>query len=73
LFPAIPHYNLAKAHTLLKSTNEEYRDFVVECHGTFGNPSGHPTILDVMEKPTREPDASPLVSPQESEVQLLAS
>ena len=73
LFPTIPHYNLAKAHDALKSTNDEYREYVVECHGTFANDSGHPTILDVMENPTREPDAVSPVSTQEPEQRRLAS
>lgn len=55
LFPAIPHYHLEEAHRILKDQHEEYGRYVVECEGTFTNTSGRPTILDVMETPTREP------------------
>ncbi len=48
LFPAVPHYRLPKLHKILKRWNEQYADQVVECHGTFANDVGHPTILDVM-------------------------
>lgn len=48
LFPAIPHYRLGHLHRLLKGTHEDYAREVVECHGTFHNDLGMPTILDVM-------------------------
>ena len=48
LFPAIPHYRLPKLHQLLKRQHDQYADQVVECHGTFTNDRGQPTILDVM-------------------------
>jgi fatty acid desaturase len=56
MFPAIPHYNLPKAHRLLQQYSAEYSRYVIECHGTFRNRVGKPTILDVMYDPTREPD-----------------
>lgn len=58
LFPAIPHYNLPDAHEALKSHSLEYRRCVVECHGVFQNESGRATILDVLERGTRESDAT---------------
>lgn len=79
LFPTIPHYNLPKAHEALKSVNDEYREYVVECHGTFRNESGLPTILDVMEQPTKEPEfgspavRSEMISTQEPDMRRLAS
>ncbi|MBI3468773.1 MAG: fatty acid desaturase [Planctomycetes bacterium] len=56
LYPAVPHYNLQKLHRLLKEHNAEYAEHVVECHGTFWNRTGQLTLLDVIEKPTREPE-----------------
>jgi fatty acid desaturase len=54
LYPLVPHYRLLHLHRLLQRQNIEYRHYVVECHGTFSNNTGHPTILDVMETPTTE-------------------
>ena len=48
LFPAVPHYHLGELHTLLKQSNDDYEDLVVECHGTFHDPLGRATILDEM-------------------------
>ncbi len=48
IFPAVPHYNLMRLHEALKKWNPEYAQDVVECHGTFSNRKGQPTILDVM-------------------------
>ncbi|MFO0950596.1 MAG: fatty acid desaturase [Isosphaeraceae bacterium] len=48
LFPAIPHYRLPGLHALLKSEHNAYATQVVECHGTFANDDGRPTILDVL-------------------------
>jgi hypothetical protein len=46
LFPAIPHYRLRRLHEFLKRRHADYRDQVVELHGTFRNSGGHRTILD---------------------------
>ena len=51
LFPGIPHYRLALLHRLLKERHTEYATRVVECHGTFANRKGLPTILDTLAKP----------------------
>lgn len=51
LFPAIPHYHLPRLHRLLRDEHEEYATKVVECHGTFVNRRGGPTILDVLAGP----------------------
>jgi fatty acid desaturase len=48
LFPAIPHYRLARLHRLLKARHADYAREVVECHGTFANQTGGPTILDTL-------------------------
>lgn len=48
LFPAIPHYRLEELHEILRSTSDDYRSLVVECHGTFHDRQGRPTILDEM-------------------------
>ncbi len=48
LFPAVPHYRLRTLHALLKQADPEYRDAVVETHGTFHDPLGRTTILDEM-------------------------
>lgn len=56
MYPAVPHYNLYALHRLLQHENDEYARHVVECHGTFHNDAGMPTILDVMRKPTSEAD-----------------
>jgi fatty acid desaturase len=50
LFPAVPHYRLHRLHNALKRRHPEYAANVIECHGTFANDSGHPTILDEMTK-----------------------
>jgi fatty acid desaturase len=54
MYPAIPHYNLYRLHRLLQEHNPEYSQNVVECHGTFHNTLGKPTIIDVMQTPTSE-------------------
>lgn len=51
LFPAVPHYNLPALHRLLQQSHDDYARQVVECHGTFHNHDGFPTILDVMTAP----------------------
>jgi fatty acid desaturase len=51
LFPAIPHYRLARLHRLLKQCHADYAAQVVECHGTFANRKGRPTILDTLAEP----------------------
>jgi hypothetical protein len=51
LFPAIPHHRLGRLHRLLKAHHPEYAACVVECHGTFANRSGLPTILDTLTTP----------------------
>ena len=51
LFPAVPHYRLRNLHALLKRADPEYRDAVVETHGTFRDPLGRTTILDEMTRP----------------------
>ncbi len=48
LFPAIPHHRLGRLHRLLKARHAEYAALVVECHGTFGNRNGQPTIVDTL-------------------------
>jgi fatty acid desaturase len=48
LFPGIPHYRLAELHRFLKERHAEYADQVTECHGTFANRCGLPTILDTL-------------------------
>lgn len=53
LFPAIPHYHLPRLHRLLRAEHAEYAAKVVECHGTFANREGAPTILDVLAGPHR--------------------
>lgn len=51
LFPAIPHHRLGRLHRLLKSRHPDYATSVVECHGTFANSTGMPTILDTLTTP----------------------
>jgi fatty acid desaturase len=51
LFPAIPHHRLGRLHRLLKARHPEYAASVVECHGTFANRKGLPTILDTLTTP----------------------
>jgi fatty acid desaturase len=51
LFPAVPHYRLPELHQLLRDGHAEYAEKVVECHGTFANRGGHPTILDTLTTP----------------------
>lgn len=53
LFPAIPHYRLRGLHHLLREEHSGYAKSVVECHGTFANVKGGPTILDVLTGPHR--------------------
>lgn len=48
LFPAIPHYRLRELHELLEARHADYAAQVVECHGTFRDPQGRKTILDVL-------------------------
>ena len=48
LFPAIPHHRLGRLHRLLKACHLDYAASVVECHGTFANGKGLPTILDTL-------------------------
>ena len=48
LFPAVPHHRLARLHELLKARHAEYAASVVECHGTFANRNGRPTIVDTL-------------------------
>jgi fatty acid desaturase len=48
LFPAIPHHRLERLHRLLKARHPDYAASVVECHGTFANGKGLPTILDTL-------------------------
>jgi fatty acid desaturase len=48
LFPAVPHHQLQRLHKLLKSRHAGYAAEVVECHGTFANRQGLPTILDTL-------------------------
>jgi fatty acid desaturase len=48
LFPAVPHYRLGRLHRLLRERHADYAREVVECHGTFANGRGLPTILDVL-------------------------
>jgi fatty acid desaturase len=48
LFPAIPHHRLGRLHRLLKARHPDYAASVVECHGTFANRKGLPTILDTL-------------------------
>ena len=51
LYPAIPHYRLQALHELLKESDRDYAEQVVECRGTFANEGGAPTILDVLTQP----------------------
>jgi fatty acid desaturase len=51
LFPAIPHHRLGRLHRLLKDRHPDYAASVVECHGTFVNRKGLPTILDTLTNP----------------------
>jgi fatty acid desaturase len=51
LFPAIPHYRLERLHRLLKRSHPDYEARVVECHGTFADRLGRPTIVDVLTTP----------------------
>jgi fatty acid desaturase len=59
LFPAIPHYRLGELHRLLKRSHAEYAAKVVECHGTFANRVGLPTILDTLSGPRQEDPSRP--------------
>jgi fatty acid desaturase len=51
LFPGVPHHRLRRLHRLLKEIHTDYAAQVVECHGTFANRLGLPTILDTLEAP----------------------
>jgi fatty acid desaturase len=51
LFPGVPHHRLRRLHRLLKESHSEYAAQVVECHGTFANRVGLPTILDTLAEP----------------------
>jgi fatty acid desaturase len=51
LFPGVPHHRLRRLHRLLKEIHADYAAQVVECHGTFANRVGLPTILDTLEAP----------------------
>jgi fatty acid desaturase len=51
LFPAIPHHRLGRLHRLLKVRHPDYAVSVVECHGTFANRKGLPTILETLTTP----------------------
>jgi hypothetical protein len=68
LFPAIPHYKLRQLHSLLKGSHDEYRTTVVECHGTFHDDRGRPTILDVLTHPTAEVAGSSVSEPCQVQV-----
>jgi fatty acid desaturase len=48
LFPAVPHYRLGELHEFLRRHHPEYAAQAVECHGTFANRHGGPTILGVL-------------------------
>jgi fatty acid desaturase len=48
LFPGVPHHRLRLLHRLLKEFHADYAAQVVECHGTFANRLGLPTILDTL-------------------------
>lgn len=48
LYPAVPHYRLHKLHEILMARCDEYRQHVVECHGTLTNPRQLPSLLDVI-------------------------
>lgn len=51
LFPMVPHYHLPELHRQLQRMRHEYASRVVECHGTFANRVGQPTILDTLAAP----------------------
>jgi fatty acid desaturase len=59
LFPTVPHYRLGELHALLKREHAEYAAQVVECHGTFANRRGLPTILDTLAASPPEAPARP--------------
>ncbi|WP_158633530.1 fatty acid desaturase family protein [Tautonia sociabilis] len=59
LFPAIPHHQLPRLHQLLMREHPDYARQVVECHGTFANRNGRPTILDVLTTPPADEWAGP--------------
>jgi fatty acid desaturase len=48
LFPAVPHHRLGRLHRLLKAQHAGYAASAIECHGTFANRDGRPTILDTL-------------------------
>jgi fatty acid desaturase len=51
LFPGVPHHRLRQLHYILKEIHADYAAQVVECHGTFANGLGLPTILDTLGAP----------------------
>jgi fatty acid desaturase len=51
LFPGVPHHRLRRLHLILKELHGDYAAQVVECHGTFANRLGLPTILDTLAEP----------------------
>ncbi len=51
LHVAVPHHNLAALHRHLQETDPEYRENVVECHGTFRGDGDAVTILDELTRP----------------------
>jgi fatty acid desaturase len=51
LFPAVPHYFLRRLHRLLMTSHADYAAQVRECHGTFVNRQGLPTILGELSRP----------------------
>ncbi|QDV35846.1 Fatty acid desaturase [Tautonia plasticadhaerens] len=57
LFPTIPQDRLGPLHRLLREEHPEYASQVVECHGTFADRLGRPTIVDVLTAP--RPDGRP--------------
>jgi fatty acid desaturase len=69
LFPAIPHYRLRRLHELLRASHADYREAVVETHGTFHDPLGRSTILDEMTRP----QAGPALESPETHALLVAA
>ena len=48
-------------HDMLRREHDDYREQVVECHGTFHDPQGRSTILDVLTTPKRSDVRGPRV------------
>ncbi len=67
LFPAVPHYRLGELHDLLKRRHVNYSEQVVECHGTFSNEGGYPTVLDVLTAPKSAADFARVKALREEE------